>query len=507
MFLTDDQKQTVKVLFNIVSIVESKRPYAIGHSKRVAELSRQMAEELNLHADEVDRIFVAALLHDIGYLALPDRVFQTPFPLSEAERELLRTHSKVGIHILGKADFLVGIRDIILQHHFRYDGRDNPDKIKGEEISLGARIIHLVETFEALTQPRPHRKAISGLKALQAIRQDQGRFDPVLVELFVRVLEKRLGAPLTTTVGPEEMSERLNRARAAILGADGPPPKPPRSLKLMEKLLREDKATLTGISRVLEQEPALIAEVTAAANPALFPEGPEVKTISEVLSRVGLDQAREILITLLYQDLFEQGDAELNTLMDSWWRQSLLTGVVCRELAAKGSQDQLPLAYCLGLIHNIGKPFLLQAFSRDWSGGMLGPDQRHTLTGFVDHNHRKAGESVLSVAGFQEPFLRAVRSYGLSNPGGLAPESLLLNAAADVTAVIISGEEIEGEDFRSVVSTALLGLGSHDVEEAAREAVLKWNALKEFFPCPGGSAVRKGAGLPSAGEGDNSAAG
>ena len=106
MFLTDDQKQTINVLFNIISIVESKRPYAIGHSKRVADLSRQMAEELKLPEDEMDRIFVAALLHDIGYLALPDKVFQTPNSLGKAERELLRTHSKVGIHILGKADYL-----------------------------------------------------------------------------------------------------------------------------------------------------------------------------------------------------------------------------------------------------------------------------------------------------------------------------------------------------------------------------------------------------------------
>ena len=507
MFLTDDQKQTVKVLFNIVSIVESKRPYAIGHSKRVAELSRQMAEELGLSEDEVDRIFVAAMLHDIGYVALPDRVFQAPFSLGEAERELLRTHSRVGIHILGKADFLVGIRDIILQHHYRYDGQGNADGIKGDEIPLGARIIHLVETFEALTQSRPHRKALSGLKALQAIRRDRGRFDPRLVELFITILEKRLGAPLTATVEPEGMNELLTKALSAVLGEDGSSWGPPRPLMLVENLLQEDKATLTRVTKVLEQETSLGPLLVSAARSPLFGEDSKIENVSDALSRVGLEQAREILATILYQVLFSLADDEFRALMKQWWDQSLLTGTVCRGLAARGAKEQLPTAYCLGLLHNIGKPFFLQAFGRDWPGGDPGPENSRALVKFIDLNHRKAGERILAASGFREPLLKAVRSYGLSNPGGLAPESLLLNAAADVTGVIVSGEEIAAEKFRGVISAALLGLTSQDVEAAAKEAVSAWEMLKKLFPGPGGEEAAEGDGPPRIREGEGPGAG
>ena len=306
-----------------------------------------------------------------------------------------------------------------------------------------------------------------------------------MVEIFVKVLEKRLGTSLTATINPEEMVKRLNRARDEVLREDGLGPVAPRMLDLMEKLLREDKATPARISQVIERQPSLVPEIISAANSALYPKDSRVSKLSEALVRVGLNEARNIIVTLLYRPLFEQTGPEFRSLLHGWWKQSLLTGLVCQGLAAKRAQEQLPTAFLLGLLHTIGKPCLLKAFNDDWPGGDLGPAHSQALTEFIDNNHRKAGESVLSGAGFQESFLRAVRSYGLSNPGGLAPESLLLNAAADVTAVIRSGEELKAADFHNLISVALLGLTSQDVEGVVQKTVPGWDLMGRVFPGPG----------------------
>ena len=482
MFLTDDQKQTVKVLFNIISILEAKRPYAQGHSRRVAELSRQVVEELGVEEDEVGLIFVAALLHDIGYLALPERLFEASDPLGQAERELLKSHSKVGIHILGKARYLTRVRDIILQHHFRYDGRGNPDGIRGREITLGARIIFLVETFEALTKPRPHRAGLPVLKAFQEIKRDKGRFDPELIKVFRRVLERRLGGPLNATLSQQELEQRLERARTGLLRAGAPLPLAPEALGLIERLLREGKATINLLSGVVESRPDLASMMITVANSPLYGAPAPITKFAETLVRLGLAEARDVLAALIYWELFREREEQAGPLLDEWWEFSLLTGIAARNIAQRSAPDLKDLAFPLGLLHGLGKPCFLRAFLSDWPGGRLEPVQREALTEFIDRHHRAVGEGILTKAGFQERIIKAVKSYGLSSAGGLAPESLLLNAAVDVVSVIRSGQGTGAAGFEDLVSTALLGLVPQDMEEVARETIELWDRLKRYLP-------------------------
>lgn len=147
------------VLFSLATAIDAKDPCTQGHLERVATLSLAVGRRLNLSQDEIEALRFASILHDIGKIGIPDAILNKPGPLDEHEWELMKTHSDVGyriclpiMHTFGKA--LDGIR----HHHEKLDGGGYPDGLKGEQISLVARIMAVVDIYDALVSDRPYRK-------------------------------------------------------------------------------------------------------------------------------------------------------------------------------------------------------------------------------------------------------------------------------------------------------------------------------------------------------------
>ena len=136
----------------------------------------------------VERLRIAARLHDVGKIGLPDSTIKKPLPLDEAEREMMKGHSELGAVIVGHAPELADCSLIIRHHHEWYDGSGYPDGVAGETIPLEARIIAIADAYDTMTTPRTYRQSISHQEAMEELKRHAGtQFDPHLVEVFARM--------------------------------------------------------------------------------------------------------------------------------------------------------------------------------------------------------------------------------------------------------------------------------------------------------------------------------
>lgn len=167
--------------------IDAKDPHTSMHSDEVAEVSHVLALTMGLSRREADIIHVAGHLHDIGKIGVPDAVLGKKGPLTPPEWRAVRKHPRAGAEILRPVGALsrLGVVDMVLYHHERYDGKGYPERLKGDAIPVGARIISLADTLSAMLQDRPYRAAKEFDAAYREIVRCSGtQFDPRVVEAF-----------------------------------------------------------------------------------------------------------------------------------------------------------------------------------------------------------------------------------------------------------------------------------------------------------------------------------
>ena len=194
----DEQRAHERTLSALVTAVETKDPYTAGHSARIARLAEWMAEPLSMSAQDVEALRYAAMLHDVGKVAVPTRILRRPRTLTAVDLEALTRHSTLGVKLVRDIDFLSGSLDGIRHHHERWDGLGYPDSLAGDEIPLISRIIAVADAFDALTTDRAERRALTPAQALKQIEQRRGRqFDPQVVAALTTVVDRHEW-PITT---------------------------------------------------------------------------------------------------------------------------------------------------------------------------------------------------------------------------------------------------------------------------------------------------------------------
>lgn len=170
--------------------VDVRDTYTSDHSERMARLAVAVARQMGLDEETVNHIRLAALLHDIGKIGVPDAILRKPGPLNEEEWAIMKTHPEIGAEIVAPIRKLHPVVEIILAHQERYDGTGYPRGLKGEEIPLGARILAVVDAYSAMTENRVYRKARSPEEAIAELKRCAGtHFDPQVVQAFLRVWE------------------------------------------------------------------------------------------------------------------------------------------------------------------------------------------------------------------------------------------------------------------------------------------------------------------------------
>lgn len=176
----------------ITNALEARDPYSYGHSSNVTDYARSIAEELGLSSSEKENLIHAGLLHDVGKISISDAILLKPEKLTQAEWEIVKEHPRKGKEILEPLSFLKEAVPIVCHHHERYDGQGYPDGLRGEEIPLGARILAVADSYDAMSSDRPYRKRLSEEECIAELERASGKqLDPRIVEAFLRVLEKK----------------------------------------------------------------------------------------------------------------------------------------------------------------------------------------------------------------------------------------------------------------------------------------------------------------------------
>lgn len=175
--------------------IETRDPYTAGHQERVAKLSCDIAREHGSEEDYIQRIQIAAIVHDIGKINIPSEILSKPSQLTEIEFDMIKTHPKAGHNILEKIDFPWPIAQIVLQHHERMDGSGYPQGLKGEDILFEARVIAVADVIEAIASHRPYRPAGNLKDALEEISRNKGiLYDPQVVDAALRLFRNGNGS-------------------------------------------------------------------------------------------------------------------------------------------------------------------------------------------------------------------------------------------------------------------------------------------------------------------------
>jgi diguanylate cyclase (GGDEF)-like protein/putative nucleotidyltransferase with HDIG domain len=189
------QRDAIEAL--AVALLERDR-YTGEHSEAVIEMSGAVARNLGCSPAEVERVKSAALLHDIGKVAIPDEILHKPGPLTDAEWKLMKEHPVIGERILRVLPGLGSVARIVRHEHERWDGNGYPDGLSGQEIPLGSRIIIVADTYHAITSDRPYRAARSHSEAVEELTRCAGtQFDPTVTAALIGYLygQRQAGAP------------------------------------------------------------------------------------------------------------------------------------------------------------------------------------------------------------------------------------------------------------------------------------------------------------------------
>jgi putative two-component system response regulator len=202
--LTDQLERTESVIFMLALAVEAKDTYTEGHLRRLSSYSEQMAVAAGLEPAQIKAIRFGGLLHDIGKISIDDAILGKRGPLTADEYAQIRQHPEYGAKIIGPMRFASDVGPIILHHHERWDGSGYPHGLQGEQIPIGARIVAIVDAYDAMMTDRPYRRSLGIDETLRRLRAGRGcEWDPTLLDLFLslveqgRLVEPRLDATST----------------------------------------------------------------------------------------------------------------------------------------------------------------------------------------------------------------------------------------------------------------------------------------------------------------------
>jgi putative nucleotidyltransferase with HDIG domain len=203
------RQRTQALLEGLIAALDYRDAETQWHSRRVSLYARRLAQQLGLHEPDLTTIEHGALLHDIGKIGVRDLVLLKPGPLSPDEWKEMKKHAELGWALLQRVDYLRNASRIVLQHQEKWDGTGYPAGLKGEEIVIGARIFHIVDTLDAITSDRPYRRARPFADARAEVLRCRGtQFDPAVVDAFL-------------AVSAEEWERiRLDVETVAVLSAD-----------------------------------------------------------------------------------------------------------------------------------------------------------------------------------------------------------------------------------------------------------------------------------------------
>lgn len=191
--LKEENKEIIITIKTLIGVIDAKDRYAYGHVQRVVNYANIMANELNLPIEERKKLIYGSYIHDIGKIAINKEILMKKMPLNDSEWQEIRKHPKYGYDMINKIKCLKGVQDLVLYYHERYDGKGYPKGLKGKDIPYLARILVILDSFDAMTTARCYNKPKSYKEGIEELNRCSGtQFDPKFVEIFSKIIENKI---------------------------------------------------------------------------------------------------------------------------------------------------------------------------------------------------------------------------------------------------------------------------------------------------------------------------
>jgi HD-GYP domain-containing protein (c-di-GMP phosphodiesterase class II) len=423
---SENKQGSLKELINSLLLeIEKKDPAMKSHATRVANQCVLFARELDLPSKEINQIYIAGLLHDIGMVFIPDSISSRKNGLNESEMEYIKKHTILSEKILSKYDALKEILPVIRHHHEAIDGSGYPDGLKDDDIPAGAKILHIINIYDRLitngnnSRPAGVDEALDEMKRLSGAKLDRGLTERFIS--FVRPDEKNQDntdgnhnpEPLTNeTERPFDNEELLKGSIKDIVSGiiqkfrnnDLNLPVLPEVVKNIQDVINSPSSGMDRLAEVIEKDAVISVRLIHVANSVLYRGTERILTVKQAIPRIGAKETQSIVATIANKSLYEVKDKIFKKMMERLWKHSLATAFAARSIAGELRLGDTEKYYFMGLVHDIGKVLILKTL-----GDAHYKDQTLNIDDMIAEvrtAHTGFGSSILRKWGFGENYCR-----------------------------------------------------------------------------------------------------
>jgi HD-GYP domain-containing protein (c-di-GMP phosphodiesterase class II) len=468
----------------LLAIVDERDPHIRQHCERVANYCAHFCEKFSLLPPrDIDAVFFAGLVHDIGLIFGPSEHIGADEPLPGDEEANLRRHPQLAEKLLSGLSLMSRCLPIIRHHHEAYDGSGYPDRLKGEDIPLGARLLALFDRFDWLTSPRFPRKGMENPVALEEIIRLSGKdFDGALVDQFAQFIESTSGVSREYMQGLKKETVNVKAVFAQILqkfsSGKITPPVMPQIVSELQKIVEKPTSTADELSAAIEKEPVIALRLISISNSPAYRGMRENQTVRQAIPRLGLKETMSVVMAIAHKSLYQTANAHYRFLMDKLWAHALASAYASKLIGEHLRLPEPDVLFLMGLTHDIGKTFLLKAFSED--PAVKGLEMKLVLAN-IQEAHLGLSSIMLKRWGFNEGFIRAVSLHEKNEfDPAVSKECLVVNLANMLTRTI-GYSLLEGTAPAEVRSAQLLGLSPEDLETIGAKTLETVKGLSHLF--------------------------
>lgn len=281
------ERITIQAIMTVANTVDAKDEYTKGHSMRVAAYAEAMARRLGWSEEEVQNTYYVAMMHDVGKIGVPDAVLNKPFKLTDLEFRLIKDHTTMGAEILKDFKMFPNVNVGARYHHERYDGKGYPEGLKAESIPLVARIIAIVDSYDAMTSNRVYRRRLSDEVVMEELQNGKGtQWDPDLVDIFIELIKE--GALEQQWMKEDEMASPIFDSEKIFGAAMG-----------KENVLEASTDYLTGVLSKRKGESEIAAGLRAAGGCLMILDLDHFKRINQTHGHLAGDYALKMTADVL----------------------------------------------------------------------------------------------------------------------------------------------------------------------------------------------------------------
>jgi len=461
----------LEVVKTLVALIEEKDPYLKKHSERVANNCANFCEQFKLLApDDVETVFFAALLHDIGMVSVPLDILKKSDPLSDEEMVRIKRHPVRGEKILANFSYLKSILPSVRHHHEAVDGSGYPDGLASDKIPLGARIIGIFNYFDNLAFPRLSADAADLEAAMDDVNSKAGQmFDSKLIGNFAAFIEANSGKSEDYLLKRETASMKVIFTDILQKFTSGKlnPPVMPQVVREVQTVVKRPKSTSEELAQVIEKDPVISLRLISVANSPVYRGVTEIRNVKSALPRLGLKETLNIVLAIANKSLYSTDKVQFRILMDKLWVHSLASAYGSKLIAQNLKFEDSEKFFLMGLTHDIGKILLLKAFTDISKEKNL---NMNAVTANIQEAHLSLGSLLLKRWGFEDEFINVVAHHEDKNLSPDTSKQILVVHLANLITRKIGYSLFEDEiDYAGLESAQILKMEPEAIEDVGEK--------------------------------------